>query len=135
MRKAILNRMFDDGTQTLGTITLFEDDDIIGRFTTLELSWKNNRTSISCVPKGWYNVVPYKSPSKGDVYLLEHVYERGFIEIHSGNFYTDIQGCILIGDNYSRINSDEFYDVVNSKLSLDKLMQGFKYKKFLLIIQ
>lgn len=134
-RKAILTRICDDGKQTLGVITLFVDDDIVAQYKTLELSWKDNKTSISCIPKGWYNCIPYKSPSKGDVYLLEHVYGRGFIEIHSGNFYTDIQGCILVGDDYKRINSDKHYDVVNSRDTLNRIKEYFNYKEFLLIIK
>lgn len=134
-RKAILNRMWDDGVQTLGIMTIIVDDDIIDQYKTLELAWKENKTSISCIPKGWYNVVPYASPSKGDVYLLENVYERGFIEIHAGNFYTDIQGCILVGDDYVRINNDKYYDVNNSKNTLNRLIDEFNYKEFLLIIQ
>ena len=135
MRKAILNRINDDGTQTLGIITLLVDGDIVGQYKTLELTWKGNKTSISCIPKGWYNVVPYNSPSKGKVYLLEGVYGRTFIEVHSGNYHYQIEGCILVGDDYVRIDNDQFYDVTNSKNTLNKIMNLFNYKEFLLIVQ
>ena len=135
MRKAILNRINDDGTQTLGVITLLVDGDIVGQYKTLELTWKGNKTSISCIPKGWYKVVPYNSPSKGKVYLLEDVYGRTFVEVHSGNYHYQIEGCILVGDDYVRINNDEFYDVTNSKNTLNKIMNLFNYKEFLLIVQ
>lgn len=135
MRKAVLNRVFDDGVQILGNILLMDDADIVGEFKTLELAWKNNSIGVSAIPKGWYNVVPYKSPSKGDVYLLEHVYNRTFVEIHAGNYHTQIQGCILVGEEYLRINDDNLYDMTNSKKSLSEFIKAFNYKEFLLIIQ
>lgn len=135
MKKAVLTREPDNNVQTLGEIITSIDGEVISKFKTLELSWKDNKTGISCIPKGEYNVIAYKSPSKGDVYLLEDVPNRTFIEIHSGNFYTEIEGCILIGDSFKKINSDEYCDVSNSKNSLKKFIKEFNYEPFTLVIQ
>jgi hypothetical protein len=43
------------------------------------------------------------------------------ILIHSGNFYTDILGCILVGDSYGDINHDGIKDVLNSKKTLAEI--------------
>ena len=56
------------------------------------------------------------------------------ILIHSGNYFTDILGCILVGESFKEINHDGYLDVVNSKVTLSKLVTIAK-KGFTLIIQ
>lgn len=129
--KAILTREVFEETQTLGTLVLKSD---LGKevFTckTLELAWKNNKKTESCIPKGNYNVATRKSPKYGNHFHISNVKNRSFILIHSGNYYTQIEGCILIGDKLSDINNDGYKDVTNSKATLKKLLEqaknGFK---------
>lgn len=71
---------------------------------TLELPWRDNQQKISCIPKGLYKLSRYLSPSKGEVFLLHDVPNRSMIEIHIGNFVDDIQGCILVGRVYGKID-------------------------------
>lgn len=47
--------------------------------------------------------------------------ERGF-RIHNGNTLKDSQGCILVGDTV-QIDSDENIKILNSKKTLERLMQ------------
>ncbi len=89
---------------------------------TLELPWKNNQKSISCIPSGIYDVVKYKSPSKGDVLLLKDVPGRTFIEIHAGNYTRQVEGCILVGDSIRYLDADGIPDVTNSKNTLSKFL-------------
>jgi hypothetical protein len=89
---------------------------------TLELPWKNNQHKISCIPVGVYDVVKFNSPHNGHVFLLENVPDRGDIEIHAGNYYTDILGCILVGKSYSDLNDDGVIDVLSSRVTLLHLL-------------
>jgi hypothetical protein len=66
---------------------------------TLELPWKENHRGISCIPEGAYTVVVDWSNSKKS--WLPHVLDvpdRDGIRIHVGNYPSDIQGCILVGE-------------------------------------
>ena len=134
-RFAILTRFWDDGVQTLGVMNAFMGKDHLMQCKTLELAWNDNESQISCIPNGEYSVIPYSSPSKGTVYLLENVENRSMIEIHVGNYYTDILGCILVGDNFAYINSDKEADVTNSKNTFNKLKTVFGYEPFTLFIK
>lgn len=109
--------------QTLGHLKVI---DVCGETVfsckTLELAWKDNRPRVSCIPKGRYKVSKYNSPTKGKVFLLHDVPGRSYIEIHTGNYHTDVVGCILVGSAFQDINYDGLQDVVNSRATLNKLL-------------
>lgn len=127
----ILTRGYDDGIQTLGNLSY-------KNFTcqTLEKPSKNNQKNISCIPKGTYLCKWTFSPK-----FLKYTYEvqkvpaRSGIRIHSGNYFFDIEGCILLGDSYKDINKDGKTDVLNSKITIKKFEQFLNKKDFTLIIQ
>jgi len=105
------------------------DDCTIGRLTcgnfrcvTLELPWLDNARNISCIPAGTYQAVKYTSPKHGQVILLEGVPGRSFIEMHTGNFTYQIEGCILVGDGLKYLDQDTILDVTNSKKTLQRLL-------------
>jgi len=73
---------------------------------TLELPWRNNKSNISCIPEGTYDVVRRYSPSfKKETYWVKNVNGRSSILIHGANFAGDVekgwqshlQGCITLG--------------------------------------
>ena len=108
--------------------TWINDDCTIGRLSvggfhcfTLELPWQGNKTDISCIPRGTYEAVKYDSPKHGDVILLLGVDGREMIEIHAGNYTSQIQGCILVGDSIKYLDGDSIPDVTNSRNTLNKL--------------
>lgn len=113
-----LTRTKDTGKETLGTLTATINGT---SFTcnTLELPWKNNARNISCVPKGVYECKWTFWPNKlKSTYELQLVPGRGGIKIHVGNYFSDIQGCILLGNGLSDINKDGQLDVINSKITI-----------------
>lgn len=119
-----LKRQLSGAKQTLGKLQVIDVcGEVVFECYTLELPWRNNKSNVSCIPEGTYHVRRYASPSKGQVFLLEDVPGRSYIEIHAGNFYTDIEGCILVGDDLSDINADGFQDVLNSRKTLFKLLE------------
>lgn len=70
---------------------------------TLELPYRNNQSNISSIPAGEYDATIKfeggKGPYENEGYriTLLNVPERSGIQIHIGNYPTQIEGCILVG--------------------------------------
>ena len=107
----------------------FSDESIIGelflngeRFCdTLELPFRDNQRSISCIPIGEYKVrlrLPRESATRDYIHLLvQDVPSRDYILFHRGNSAKDTRGCILVGQGSQQ-------DVVhNSTLAMDLLVK------------
>ena len=70
---------------------------------TLELPYRNNESKISSIPAGEYDATikfeggngPYEN--EGYRITLLNVPDRSGIQIHIGNYPTQIEGCILVG--------------------------------------
>lgn len=129
-----LKRFNSDSKETLGSITI-----TIGGATftcnTLELSWLNNLTNISCVPIGTYSVVFISTPHfPQGIYQLQNVPNRIGVDIHSGNTFHDSLACILLGSQFNDINNDGEEDVINSRTTLEKFETFLSRKPFTLII-
>jgi len=108
----------------------YHEDCTIGRLSiddfqcfTLELPDLNNEESISCIPPGKYDYYFRESPHNGPVLELRYVPNRRYIQIHSGNYTSQILGCILVGDGIKWLNRDSIPDVTNSKATLKKLLK------------
>lgn len=107
---------------------------------TLELPWRNNKKSISCIPAGEYTVVLRESPKYGRIYWVTNVQDRSWILIHSGNyagdinkgFKTHVQGCILLGQNFGFLENQRA--ILNSRITLTKFMNFMNYENFKLHI-
>ena len=124
--KAKLNRLTYGKKQTIGKLYILDDNDYIqAEFDTLELHWKDNKTFISCILEGNYNVVTRYSKKFGSHFQIQDVENRTYILIHQGNFYTDIEGCILIGKDLADINNDGLIDVIDSAEAMQKLKKMF----------
>ena len=88
---------------------------------TLELPWKDNQRSISCIPEGQYKVrirLPRESATRDYIHLLvKDVKDRDYILFHIGNTAKDTRGCILVGQG----SQQDF--VSNSTLAMGLLMK------------
>ena len=131
MKTVILTRNSDNGKQTLGTLEM-------GTFQckTLERPWKDNKPSISAIPKGVYASRWTFSPK-----LMRYTYQvinvpgRSGIRFHKGNYFFDIEGCILLGTGYMDINHDGQVDLINSTITMKRFEQILNKEPFNLIIQ
>jgi hypothetical protein len=122
-------------TSNLGKINLllirdtFTEESTIGelflngeRFCdTLELPYRDNKRSISCIPAGEYKVrlrLPRESATRDYIHLLvKDVKDRSHILFHRGNTAKDTRGCILVGQGTQQ-------DIVhNSTLAMDLLIK------------
>ena len=120
--KLVLTRLVYEDKQTLGHLQVYDGLKPVFSCRTLELAWRNNMRGVSCIPVGCYPINFEYSPSfKMNLWELKNVPDRSQILIHSGNFYGQIRGCILVGDMHTDINGDGYRDVRNSVKTLEKL--------------
>lgn len=132
--KLLIERIDDDGTQTLGRMfVLDKNDGIKYSCNTLELTWKDNKKRISCIPEGEYEVVKRFSAKFKNHFHITDVDNRSYILIHGGNYHTQILGCILVGSDFRDINKDGLLDVISSNDTLADLL-GIMPSKFKLKI-
>ena len=75
----------------------------------IELPWRENRNSVSCIPPGEYGLFPRWSKWRGYlVYQLDGVPDRVAVQIHVGNVAGDkslgwlshSEGCLLVGREF-----------------------------------
>ena len=88
---------------------------------TLELPWKGNQRSVSCIPAGQYKVrLRFAKESSSRKYthlLVQDVFNRSYILFHRGNKPEHTRGCILVGQT----RQQDF--VGNSTLAMNLLMK------------
>jgi len=105
---------------------------------TLELPWRENKRSISCIPAGDYTTKIRISPKYGEIYWVTKVPSRSYILIHSGNwagdtekgFSTHVNGCVLLGRKHGWLNDQRA--VLNSRITVRAFMRHMGNQKFLL---
>lgn len=110
--------------ETLSSLIVYDEHDaIIFSCKGLEPPDKGNQHNISCIPDGTYWVIK-EATSKGHEYPHFRVLDvpgRGGILWHGGNYYNDTLGCMLVGDSFGDRNKDGILDVLNSRITLQKL--------------
>ena len=115
-------RFPSDVVQTLGLFTLYSEDfQELFKGVTIELPDKYNQRSVSRINEGTYKCVKRTSEKYGSHFHILDVEGRDCILIHSGNYHTHTQGCILPGETFVDINGDGHDDVTNSKATMTKL--------------
>lgn len=116
-----------ENKQIRGQFVVFTDDyDCIYAGTTLELPYLENAKNISSIPHGFYRGSLHFSPKFENCISIHNVPKRGNILIHNGNYYTNTEGCILVGNGFKDLNLDAILDVVNSMHTLKMLNLAMK---------
>ena len=126
MKTVIIEPLFFfEEIQVIGRLTVHDEDgDILFDCASLQLGWKNNQRRISHIPEGVYDVVRHQSPKFGDCFLIKDVKDRDHVLFHTGNFYRDTLGCILVGEyKGTDIDGDGLKDIVNSKQTFNKFKE------------
>lgn len=101
---------------------------------TCEDPWENNARSVSCIPPGTYQVTKRFSPKYGQHWHVQNVPGRSLILIHNGNFTTDTEGCILVGDGFLRDRDNQIIGVANSKATM-KYLRSTLPDAFTLVVE
>lgn len=120
------------GRLTCEALTLF----------TGELPWRENASSVSCIPAGTYNAVVTYSPRFGrGLYLVGAVPSRTGIRIHPANFVGDaskgfhcqLNGCIAVGEKLGWMDKQKV--VLLSQPALRRLESVCRRRPFQLEIR
>lgn len=119
----VLKRTDENEKQTLGEMTLTHECETVFTCKTLELPWRNNEKTVSCIPKGTYKVTKHTSPTFGKCFYVHDVPGRSQILIHRGNYVRDTKGCIIPGDSFGDIDGDGLPDVKNSVKTMTILLE------------
>jgi len=126
-----LKRFSDDGKQALGDLSY-------GSFNckTLERPYLSNMSSVSCIPKGVYECKwTFSTKFMKYTYEVMNVPNRTGIRIHPANWWSQLNGCIALGDSYGNLNNDKQADLLNSKKTLAEFEQLMNKKPFTIIIR
>lgn len=119
----------------------------LGQWFTLELPWRDNHQSISCIPAGKYYCVSELHQRLGRVYRLHDVPDRAGVLIHSGNYAGDkakgwashVEGCILIGKKRGQLldPAKKRYQeaVLLSTTALSELGRSLEWQPFVLEVK
>lgn len=117
---------------------------------TLELPWRDNQRSVSCIPEGRY-LVTYSPPVLADDpatqedetggrhprpyghYIVHNVKGRGGILIHRGYNPSWSKGCILVSGRHVNVNSSQPELERDSGAKLEWMVNNLP-KKFYLVI-
>jgi len=135
MQKVFLYRKTDTGKETNGIIQFTTKEGVQSQCFTLELPWKNNQHDISCIPIGSYDCQWTFSPHLNRyTYEVLNVPNREGIRIHSGNFVSDLLGCIALGTAESDLNRDGMIDIMNSRWAIETFENIMDKQPFTLII-
>ncbi len=96
---------------------------VVFQYHILELPWKDNQRSISCIPEGVYDVIKMKPTEKRPfVYFwIQDVPTRSGILMHRGNYTRQIKGCQLPGEHFIDLDKDGKPDISNTKDTLQRL--------------
>lgn len=88
---------------------------------TIELPWRNNKRSVSCIPEGQYRIIKRMHPQHGEQLQVINVPNREGILIHPANFaIRELQGCIAPVSkstspgkgNYSRVAMERLQNLI-----------------------
>jgi hypothetical protein len=135
MNKATITRTYKKDV-TLGEMSLSNSKGETLSLKTIELPWKENKSSISCIPKGTYSVIFTLSPRlKKKTYRVVNVKGRDGILFHPANFSNQLKGCIAPCLNHADINNDGVIDGTSSRVATESLEGFFNKESFELTIQ
>lgn len=121
--KAILPRFYSDNVQTLGEMLFYNEKGRQFDCKILELPDRNNALCISRINADTYWVEVRESEAHKLHFHIKDVEGRTLILLHSGNYFTDTEGCQLPGTSFKDINNDGHVDVRWSRNTLDKILK------------
>lgn len=130
-------------TSDQGTFGILEIGGLVLR--TAEPPWRENRSRVSCIPQGIYQVLPRTSRRFLRHFHVAQVPDRTMILIHTGNlagdkslgYRTDSSGCILVGKNLGQLQIKKKWQraVLASRSAMGDLLELLDGRPFELEIK
>jgi len=118
-------------TETLGSMYM-PDETMICK--TMELPWLNNKSNVSCIPEGVYQIkkMPPGFGRSYEYFRFVKVDGRGInlaldmstILIHRITYVKDLKGCIGVGGRHVDLNKDGVPDIVDSSKKLQWMVDN-----------
>lgn len=126
--KVVINRDWQDKTQTLGKCTVYDSQNKpVFNAMSLERGDNDNQKRISCIPEGKYKVVLEWSPRfKKNLWEIKGVPNRSECKFHAANYWYQLNGCIALGQKLKDINKDGYQDVTNSRYTMNQFHSALK---------
>ena len=121
MKTVKIQRLWNDTNQATGVLTIVNHTgQPIFACLCIERGDRNNERMVSHVPAGVYPLVLEHSPKfNQDLYELKNVPNRSECKIHPANYWNQLNGCIALGLKLKRMNHDSYYDITNSRTTVD----------------
>lgn len=121
--RLVLLRTSTNEKQIIGNAMLLNNQGVsVLNLATLELPFIYNSKNISAIPLGKYVVIPRYSAKHKHHFHITNVAGRDLILLHSGNYFRQTEGCVLVGLNHKDLDGDGYLDTTNSKLQLSRLL-------------
>ena len=119
----LIQRYWQNEKQTEGDIQIFNSSGrVVLKGVIVELLDKDNQNNISRIPAGDYKVKRrWSQKFKHHLHILD-VPNRSYILIHTGNYYYQLEGCVLVGFVHRDINGDGFVDTTDSRKFLNEML-------------
>lgn len=121
--KIVVERIVSDDKSTLSRVAARTEHtpwEFIGFG--LELPWRDNKPSISCVPSGVYRAVFEYSPAfTMNLIELIEVQGRSECKFHAANWVRQLRGCIAIGEGVQYNYTSGEYELIRSRPAIERL--------------
>ena len=122
--KVLIERFWQNENQTEGMVRILNDTyKVLLKGYCIELPDRDNEKNISRIPSKIYKARKRWSQKFSWHIELLDVPNRSYILIHSGNYFTQTEGCILVGSELKDINADFNVDAINSRVFLNKMLE------------
>ena len=122
MKQVIIDRFKVTHNYSLGVCYIKHEDgsvDYVGK--TLERGWRDNKSSVSCVPAGIYPLKLEHSPRfNKKLWELYGVPNRSECKFHAANYWRQLNGCIALGNKHVDIDGDGDVDITSSRTVMKK---------------
>jgi hypothetical protein len=130
MKRAVIYRLLGTEHQSLGVLSTVNNGQLfIAK--TLELPDKANQQKISCIPAGVYRCVwSFSNAFQKHTYEILDVPNRAGIRIHSANYFSQLLGCVALGNALKDINNDGHQDIIHSGNTMEEFEKAMNYEQF-----
>lgn len=121
MKEVIIIRHKVTDNYSLGRCYIKHEDgctDEIG--VSLERGWQDNKSNISCVPVGNYELkLEYSPRFEKSLWELKGVPNRSECKFHAANYWRQLNGCIALGNDFDYVDDDEDLDITHSRDTME----------------